>query len=86
MIMDPVPCPKCGSTLDAITAVSADDPPQAGDATVCFQCAATLIFEAAGGLRLPTDEEAAVLWREPEIARVKAAIIRGARARGRDLK
>ena len=43
--LPPCLCPVCESKLDAATATDGDDVlPKSGDITVCFYCAAVLVF------------------------------------------
>jgi hypothetical protein len=55
-----MPCPYCGYSIDSAADVQASAMrPRPGDFSVCFGCAGVLVFDAEGGLRLPTEAERA---------------------------
>lgn len=63
------PCPACGHKLSAASGVDHDRRPRPGDVSVCIMCAAVLIFERRGRLRLATAQEATECMAEsPELA------------------
>lgn len=45
-------CPACRATLDACTGVTTDDPPSAGDLSVCVYCASALELTGDGAWRI----------------------------------
>ncbi len=63
-------CPVCGRLNDGFTHIGEKPdrtPPAAGDASLCGYCGALAVFEAGGGLRLPTVEETAEMLSDPRI-------------------
>lgn len=86
------PCPYCKTVHTAastVTDAEHDCAPSDGDVTICFACAAICLFVIKGGrtsLRKPTPVEGDELRRDPEIARVRVALIQTARDNGWELK
>jgi len=54
---DPVPCPACGSIVDATTCVTDDAKPVPGDISICCACCATLAFTDDLTYRIFTEDE-----------------------------
>lgn len=65
--IDPLasPCPSCRVVLNCHVSfpMGADSNPSPGDVTVCTVCDSILIFDQKLQLRLPTEEEKAVIFR-----------------------
>lgn len=77
-----VKCLSCGYQFDASTAAGQDDRaavPKNGSVSLCIQCGAVAIFTrtvfGAYGLRLPTLAETADIDADPEIRRIRDAIV-----------
>jgi hypothetical protein len=52
------PCPKCGTLLKSAACLEdLDARPSEGSVTVCAICAAVMVFEAGGGVRLASRRE-----------------------------
>lgn len=70
-------CPWCGKVTDGLAQVTDTGrpaPPSPGDLSLCITCAGLAIFTAEGQRRA-TPAERAQLLRDPEVARVAAAIV-----------
>lgn len=72
----PYKCAKCGKILDGQTCATLDQrKPKDGDVSLCMYCNTLAIFDVRKGrLRKPTQTEIAEILKDPEIARVRAAI------------
>lgn len=53
-------CPSCNTELDFAENVDGGGAPEAGNISVCIQCAAVLVFNDDLSFRVPTDED----WQE----------------------
>jgi hypothetical protein len=73
--LKPCLCPFCGCLWDA--AGKADGsvwkPPQAGDTTVCLNCAEVLVFETPTELRKLTPEDQVALAIDPDWEKTRQA-------------
>jgi hypothetical protein len=56
-----VPCPVCGTPLDAARQVKGMAAPVPGDLTLCFECTSLLVFDQPPALHAMTDAELAAL-------------------------
>jgi hypothetical protein len=56
-----VPCPVCGTSIDAARQVHGMRAPVPGDLTLCFECTALLVFDRPPALHAMTDAELAAL-------------------------
>jgi hypothetical protein len=63
-------CPHCFKLLDGHQALEGHDQrPGPGDVTVCFGCAAVLVFDDQLEVRAATDQERTEAMSQPEVAR-----------------
>lgn len=58
---EPVPCPVCSTRIDAVSPLKGMATPKPGDLTLCFGCAAMLVFDQPPALHAMTDAELAGL-------------------------
>jgi hypothetical protein len=56
-----VPCPTCGAPIDAARQVKGLGAPSPGDLTMCFRCAALLMFDEPPAVHAMTDVELGAL-------------------------
>jgi hypothetical protein len=74
--IDKFTCPHCGKDLDAAThAVGLDHAPEQGDVSLCFGCAAVLVYADRFTLRLPTKEEEEEIMRDETVRMVHVTIL-----------
>jgi hypothetical protein len=68
-------CPSCGARLTGVTPIDGRIGPKAGDASVCFYCAAVLVFEADLSLRCALPEERTTMLQDQTLAAVHKAAV-----------
>ena len=68
----PQACPSCGYELDSMIAIGHDDPPKAGDHTVCIGCAKLLEYD--GTKLIDGDATKLDVQNAQRMARVQQAI------------
>lgn len=62
-------CPYCKYLNDGVTGLEGDEPPVAGDCSICLNCSSVCIFESDLSLRKPTDQEMESLEENPLLKR-----------------
>jgi hypothetical protein len=69
----PSTCPFCRARHDAVTLASGgkQDVPVEGDVTLCFTCGQFCVFDATGGLRVPTPGELVVINADPRVRKAR---------------
>lgn len=75
-------CPYCGTSLDGAMNVDGPNAPDPGDVTVCLYCAGLAVFTDNLGLRFPTDAELERWTVNPDVTRVRSAVLEVIRRRG----
>jgi len=65
-------CPHCGRTNQVADGPSPESKPEPGDISICWRCGKVSVFAENGSTRLPTEEEAAEIQRDPEIRKALA--------------
>lgn len=69
-------CPFCGYKVNRATDPQANAQPNAGDWSVCFSCAALMVFNADLTLRKPTEKEAQEASKSEALYRLQLAVRR----------
>jgi len=69
-------CPKCGHKLDAAShSDGKDHAPEKGDVSLCFKCAAIMVFDDRFTIRKATPEEEEAIMRDEAVRQVYDAIL-----------
>lgn len=69
-------CPYCDSKIDGASDPLGDAEPKPGDITICIYCAGLMVFDQLLIPRFPTDEEVIEARKHPEVAVVRAAVMK----------
>jgi superfamily II helicase len=66
-------CPECLARHDRMTDVTGDHRPEEGDVNVCVVCKGISVYDSnvPTKLRFPTDEELAVIIKDPRISKIR---------------
>lgn len=67
-------CPYCRASFDAVTGLTGDPRPEAGDAGICWYCGGLLVYRDDGTPREPTEEELPALVADERLRRAQTAV------------
>lgn len=69
-----VECPWCRTVHEAHTGIGATGTPQAGDASLCYECVMFSIYTEDLTLRMPTDKEMCAFNDDDRCQRIRIAV------------
>lgn len=83
-VANTVHCPACGANLTGAFNSEDDEGPKAGDASLCAECRALLVYSGSpvDSLRYPTPNEERKLLADENVQRAIAALAAVHRTRG----
>lgn len=76
-------CPYCRAQFDAVTGLTGDRRPAAGDAGICAYCAGLLVYDDAGGVHEPDVDQLREMLADARLMTARDAMQRVIRDRRR---